>query len=166
MRNIFRCWQMLEEGWVGGGGRSPNPTLGSTLGFWAVPTRPWDEEEAMLMRGQKWGGESEEGKEERGGREEEEEKEGLPECMKVSVPQRRMIHMCWHRWLQDFGHQNNDCNFCREAIFCTKVERCGDSLDILIPGKNLLALSTITTITYTRIWFWKLFNVWEHQFTG
>ena len=34
-----------------------------------------------------------------------------------------MIHKwCWQRWLEDFGHhQNNDCNFCREAIFCIKL---------------------------------------------
>ena len=113
MWNIFRCRHLLED-WAGwGGGRSPNPTLGRTLGFWAaVPTRPWEEEGAMSLlswRGEKWIV--------RGRR-----RELVLECMKVSL-QRMMIHKrCWQRWLEDFvHHQNNDCNFCREAIFCIKL---------------------------------------------
>ena len=120
-------FQMPADAWRGvgggGGGRSPNPTLGSTLGFWAVPARPWDEEEAMLVRGEservdKW--------------------EGGEERKRGRRRRRRSCLNAW-RWVEqrenDDSHvltsvasglwppKQRDCNFCRGAtLFSSKVE--------------------------------------------
>ena len=118
MRNIFRCRQMLEEGWVGEEEAEAQTQPWAALSAFGqcLPARQTRRRRCW------WEGRVRGWTSERGERRKRGEGGGEGEVVRMHEGEwsreRMMIHMCWHRWLQDFGHQNNEIvTFAEEPYF-------------------------------------------------